>query len=87
MYQLLDIAVLIYKDGNTSALEIIKTRFEKNGLDGFDFCGQEQLMEIGGIDGVLKVAEIVGERLTNDKDDYEDSWKIDEFLNRSSRIL
>jgi hypothetical protein len=86
LYQLLDIAVLIYKDGNTSALEIIKTRFEKNGLDGFDFCGQEQLMEIGGIDGVLKVAEIVGERLTNDKDDYEYSWKIDEFQKKNKSI-
>ncbi len=86
LYQLFDLAVLIHKDGNLKALESIIARFEKNRLEEYDFCGQEQLMEIGGIEELLIVAETIGEILYTDKDANEDSWTVDEFQKRNKSI-
>lgn len=84
--QLFDLAVLFNKSGVDKAVKAINNRFDKNRLDDFEFCGQEQLMEVDGIKGVLKVAETVGEILSPDDDDYEDSWRIDEFQRKNKQI-
>jgi len=53
-------------------------RFEKNTIDGYEFCGKSQLMEIDGINGILKVAEIVGKKIL--EENYsDDSYLIDTF--------
>ena len=84
--QLFDLAVLFKKSGVDNAVKAINNRFDKNRLNDFEFCGQEQLMEVDGIKGVLKVAETVGEILSHDKDDYEDSWRIDEFQLKNKQV-
>lgn len=84
--QLFDLAVLFKKSGIDKAVKAINTRFDKNRLDDFEFCGQEQLMEADGIKGVFKVAETVGEIISQDEDDYEDSWRIDEFQRKNKKI-
>lgn len=84
--QLCDLAVLFYKDGNLKAKDALYKRFEKNIIDGYEICGQSQMMEIDGINGVLKYAEIVGEMLSKDVDDYEESWRIDYFQKENKQI-
>jgi hypothetical protein len=86
--QMCDLAVKFYKAGHLEAKTSLYNRFEKNDLEGYEFCGQDQLMEIDGINGILKVAEIVGKTLFENPDDYEESWRIDYFqkLNKSIDI-
>lgn len=84
--QICDLAVKFYKAGYLEAKTALYNRFEKNTLDGYEFCGQEQLVTIDGINGVLKVAEIVGKTLFDNPDDSEDSWQIDDFQKRNKSI-
>lgn len=84
--QMCDLAVKFYKGGYLEAKTAVYNRFEKNTLDGYEFCGQEQVMTIDGINGVLKVAEIVGKTLFENPDEYEDSWRIDDFQKRNKSV-
>ena len=44
------------------------------------------MKEIDGLNGVLKYAEIIGEILSKDVDDYEQSWRIDSFQKDNKQI-
>ncbi len=84
--QLCDLAVFFYKSGYREAKTVLYDRFEKGSLADFILCGQSQVMEVGGIEGVLKVAEAIGKDLLADPEDYEDSWRIDEFQKKHKSI-
>ena len=84
--QMCDLAVIFYKNGNVKAKTALYNRFEKNNLDEFEFCGQEQIIKIDGINGILKVAEVVGESLFENPDDFEDSWIIDDFQKQNKTL-
>jgi hypothetical protein len=84
--QMCDLAVIFYKDGNVEAKTALCNRFEKNNFEEYEFCGQEQLMKIDGIHGVLKVAEVIGKTLFENPDDYEDSWRIDDFQKQNKTL-
>ncbi len=79
--QMCDLAVLFFKAGHTEAKTALYNRFDKNTLEGYEFCGKEQLMEIDGINGILKVAEIVGKKIL-EENESEDSYLIDTFQKR-----
>jgi hypothetical protein len=84
--QLFDLAVLFYKKGNRKAKDAIYKRFYKNLLDGYEIGGKSQILEIDGINGLLKYAEVIGEILSKDVDDYEESWRIDYFQKENKHI-
>lgn len=76
---------MFFKSGYTEAKTALYNRFEKNTLEGYEFCGKAQLMEIGGIKGILKVAEIVGRKIL-EENDSEDSYLIDTFQKKHKDI-
>ncbi len=76
--QMCDLTVFFSKEGYTEAKTALYNRFEKNAVEGYEFCGKGQLMEIDGINGILKVAEIVGRKIL-EENDSEDSYLIDTF--------
>jgi len=84
--QMCDLAVCFYKSGRKEAADALRKRFDKNSNKNYQFCGQGQLMEIDGLSGLLKVAEIVGEILYNDKDDNESCWRVDNFQKKNKSI-
>lgn len=84
--QMCDLAVRFYKSGNREAKTSLYNRFEKNNLEGYEFCGQDQIIELDGLNGLLKVAEIVGVNLYKDHEDWEDSWRVDAFQKRNKSI-
>lgn len=84
--QMCDLAVKFYKAGYSEAKEVVYKRFEKNVLDDYSFCGTEAIMELYGVEGVLKVAELVGKILKENSDDYESSWRIDDFQKRNKQV-
>lgn len=79
--QMCDLAVLFFRAGYNEAKTALYNRFEKNMLEGYEFCGEEQIMEIDGINGVLKVAEMVGKKIL-EENSWEDSYFIDRFQKR-----
>ncbi|MFP5043062.1 hypothetical protein [Parasediminibacterium sp. JCM 36343] len=83
--QMCDLAVLFFKAGYPEAKTALYNRFEKNALEGYEFCGQVQLMEIDGINGALKVAESVGKKIF-EENDWEDSWHIDNFQKKNKQL-
>jgi hypothetical protein len=84
--QMCDLAVMFYNAGYTTAKQALFNRFEKNILDDYAFCGTGALMDVGGMKGVLKAAELIGKILQEDPEDYEDSWRIDDFQKRHKDI-
>ena len=79
--QMCDLAVLFFKAGYKEAKTALYNRFDKNTLEGYEFCGKQQLMEIDEINGILKVAEIVGRKIL-EENESEDSYLIDTFQKR-----
>jgi hypothetical protein len=84
--QMCDLAVKFYKAGYHESKTILYNRFEKSNLKGYEFFGQDQLIKIDGVKAVLKVAEVVGKTLFKNPNDYEDSWRIDDFQKRNKTI-
>jgi hypothetical protein len=84
--QMCDLAILFHKNGNQHAKEALRSRFEKNSLDDYEFCGQDQLVEIEGLAGLLTVAEVVGKTLYEDEGDSEDSYRVDSFQKKNKSI-
>jgi hypothetical protein len=84
--QICDLAVLFFKAGHIEAKAILFNRFEMNIIEGYEFCGQDQIMEICGIEGILKVAEITGKILSRNSEDYEASWRMDRYQKKHKEI-
>lgn len=84
--QMCDLAVKFYKAGYAEAREVVYNRFEKNILDDYAFCGTSAITELYGVEGVLKLAELVGKILIQNPEDYETSWRIDDFQKHNKKI-
>jgi hypothetical protein len=86
LYQMCDLAVLFYKYGCPEAKEVLYNRFKKSGFNDYEFYGDTQVIAIGGLEGILKVAEVVGELMNHNKDWYEDSWRVDYFQKKNKSL-
>ncbi|GAB1449383.1 hypothetical protein MASR2M44_24100 [Bacteroidota bacterium] len=75
--QMCDLAVILYRSGYPEAKTAIYNRFEKNSNMNYVYCGESQLVELDGMDGILKIANCVGKMLFEGKlADYESSWRF-----------
>ena len=77
--QMFGIAVCCVKEGNEAARKIIYKRFEKNLLRGYDYRGNNALITLDGVDGILRIANLIGRILERDPDDWEDGSREDYF--------
>jgi hypothetical protein len=83
---LCNLTVLFYKNGYEQAKIILYQRAEKNVNEDYPICGFYQLIEMDGLSGLLKVAEITGKIISKDADFTEDGWMVDSFQARNKRI-
>jgi len=83
--QMCDLAVLFYKDGLVNAKQALYNRFEKNGLKGYEFCGQDQIIAVDGLQGLFKVADAVGKKIL-EENDWEDSYRVDAFQKKNKKL-
>lgn len=84
--QMCDLAVYFHKDGVPNAKEAIYKQAKIDAENDIDFCGKDQILEVDGLEGAIKVAEIVGKILFENEDEYEDSWRIEYFQKRNKSI-
>lgn len=83
--QMCDLAVLFYKTGYVEARDALYQCFAKNPIEGSGFCGQDQLMEVDGLNGLFKVAETIGKSIL-EEENWEDSWHVDSFQKKNKSI-
>ena len=55
-------------------------------MDGADWAGQDAIIEIDGLKGLLYVAETEGRYLTKNPENWEDSFFVDNFQENNSSI-
>jgi hypothetical protein len=84
--QMCDLAIKFHEAGYSEASLALNQRFQKNVQDEYVFCGQDQLIEIDGVEGILTVAKVVGEILLNDPTDSEDSFRVDGFQKENPEV-
>lgn len=84
--QMCDLAVMFAKKGNEKVRPILYSRFQKNLIEGYEFCCQDALIELDGMKGLLIVAELVGKILLNNPEDEEYSYRVDNFQKKNKSL-
>jgi hypothetical protein len=87
--QLCDLAVMLHQDGVTGARAAFLQRFEKNLLPGYEFCGDEQLLRMDGVSGLLRLAELWGKLLSAETDNdiqWSSRWVLDDFQEQNKAL-
>lgn len=77
--QLCGLALHFYQDGNLHAREVFLERFDKSFHDDYEFCGEEQILKIDGLQGLFKLADKIGRLPEDEWSWYEYRWNIDDF--------
>ncbi len=84
--QLCEIARLYAQDGNTKARKVLYKRFQKNLRPGYTYCGNDSILALDGIDGLLMIADLIGQILQKDPDDWEDGTREKFFQEKNPTI-
>ena len=74
-HQLYDLVLIWAKQGDTGAREIIYQTFSRQE-NNESWLGGNQIIQLDGIKGLLKVAKTVGKKLLQDDELWEDDWLI-----------
>ncbi|MEA3491385.1 MAG: hypothetical protein U9R27_05740 [Campylobacterota bacterium] len=87
LYQLFSLAKYFVLDGNKKAHKIIYDRYKKSLKHGCIWCGESDIIELDGIDGVLFVAKIYGKAYMKDSGYYNNSsYDIKEYQEKNRDI-
>ncbi len=84
--QIFDIAAIFAKDGDESAKKAVYESYYKYVMDGADWAGQEAIVEIDGLKGLLYVAKTKGKYLTENPESWIDSFFVDSFQEENPEI-
>jgi len=84
--QMFDLAILFYKSGYENAKTAMLKRLETDYLDGSDMSREEQVADFFGIEGLLKIAEIQGKRISENDEIIEDSYIVDDFQKKNRNL-
>ncbi|MFZ6643331.1 hypothetical protein ACO0LL_26655 [Undibacterium sp. TC4M20W] len=85
MDQLSDLVLYFHQAGIAGAKEALLSRFEKTFSNGYELFARGVLLEIEGMAGLIMAAEKVGQLPEQERADYEDRWRVDDFqeMNKS----
>lgn len=86
--QMYELAILFYAKGkgNISVREILINRFTIRPAIHNEFCGEDQILNVFGIDGILIIANVIGKHLLENEDASACSWKIEEFQKKNKGV-
>lgn len=84
--QLFDIAAIYAKQGDERAKKAVYKNYYECAIGGSDWCGQEAIVEIDGLEGLKFVAETKGKVLAENPDAREDSFFVDNFQEKNPQI-
>lgn len=84
--QLFDIAAIFAKDGDERSKKAAYECFYEHTLQGEYWAGQDSIIKIDGLKGVLFVAETVGKYLAENPEGWESSFLVDDFQEQNPSI-
>ena len=84
--QLFDIAAIFAKQGDERAKQAVYENYYKYAINSSDWCGQDAIIEIDGLEGLKYVAETTGKMLVKYDDKREDSFFVDDFQKQNPAI-
>ncbi len=70
---------LIAKQNDTEAKQAIYDRFLNNPIEGSDWVGAYEILELDGLNGLFYVAEKFGKFIEQNPEDCQDDWIIRHF--------
>ena len=84
--QLFDLAKLFAQQGDDEARQAIYNRFYSNIIDGSDWVGYQEILDLDGIKGLIFIADKIGKALILQPDDWHDNSIIRSFQDDNPEI-
>ena len=84
--QLFDLAKIFAQLGDTEAREAIYDRFLNHPIDHSEWIGFEEILELGGLEGLKYIADKFGKMLKKNPDDWQDNMIIRHFQDNNPKI-
>jgi hypothetical protein len=84
--QLFELAVIYAKQGNNKAKQAIYKRYHRKTILSSEWCGQNAIIKLDGMEGLKVIAAKRGQALLQDSEDWEDSWFVDDFQKENPTI-
>ncbi len=72
--------------GDNEAKQAIYNRFLNNPIEGSDWVGAYEILELDGLNGLFFVAEKFGKYIEQNPDDWQDDWIIEHFQEENKNI-
>ncbi|WP_316806519.1 hypothetical protein [Pedobacter agri] len=80
------IAKLYAQQNDTEVKQAIYDRFLNNPIEGSDWVGAYEILELDGLNGLFYVAEKFGKHIEQNPDDWQDDWIIKRFQEENKKI-
>ncbi|MBK6610105.1 MAG: hypothetical protein IT272_09220 [Chitinophagales bacterium] len=80
------LAKLFAERNDTEAKRAIYDRFLTNPIEGSDWVGAYEILELDGLNGLFYVAEKFGKHIEQNPDDWQDDWIITHFQEENKSI-
>lgn len=80
------LAKLYAQHNDTEVKQAIYDRFLNNPVEGSDWVGAYEILELDGLNGLFYVAEKFGEYIEQNPDDWQDDWIIKRFQEENESI-
>lgn len=80
---LFDLAKLFAQQGDQEMRQAIYDRFCDNPIEGSDWVGFSEILELDGLQGLLFIAEKFGKFIEQNPDDWQDDWIIRYFQEKN----
>ncbi len=83
---LFDLAKLFAQQGDNEARQAIYDRFLNNPIEGSDWVGYSEIIELDGLNGLIFIAEKFGKHIDKNPDDWQDDSIIRHFQDDNPNI-
>lgn len=80
------LAKLYAHQNDTEAKQAIYDRFLNNPIEGSDWVGAYEILELDGLNGLFYIAEKYGKFIEKNPDDWQDDWIIKRFQEENKNI-
>lgn len=84
--QLFDLAKIFAQAGDIEARQAIYDRFLNNPIEGSDWVGYSEILELDGIKGLIFIADKFGKYIEQNPDDWQDDMVVDHFQRENPKI-
>jgi len=84
--QLFALALLFAKEGDSQFRDAIYQRFYKNTIEGSDWAGYEEIIELDGFSGLQHIATVLGQGMIDDPTKWQDDMILLHFSEKYPEI-